>query len=384
MYPRYVAELDRLDRRRGRAARASPRRRGRARGARTAGRRAAARRTPPTASSCAAAGAAPWSASVALVARSRARRARRGRESRRCSRRAAATSRRCCAPPTTLRREVNGDTVTYVVTRNVNYTNVCYFRCGFCAFSKGTLADDLRGEAVPRRRSTRSSAAGSEAWERGATEICLQGGIHPAFTGDYYLDVCRAAEGGGARTSTCTRSRALEVWQGAAHARPAARRLPRAASRRRSRVAAGHGGRDPRRRGARRDLPRQGHDASSGSRCTTRRTASACARRPRSCSVTSTRRALGAAPAAPARAAAAQRRLHRVRAAAVRAHGGADLPQGPRAPGADVPRGDPDARGRAARAAPADHERPGVVGEARARRRAGRAARPARTTSAAR
>ena len=45
-----------------------------------------------------------------------------------------------------LRRETNGDTVTYVVTRNVNYTNVCYFRCGFCAFSKGKLAANLRGK----------------------------------------------------------------------------------------------------------------------------------------------------------------------------------------------------------------------------------------------
>src|SRR5215204_5171047 len=49
-----------------------------------------------------------------------------------------------------LRREVCGDEVTYVVTRNVNYTNVCYFRCGFCAFSKGKLAEDLRGN--PRAR----------------------------------------------------------------------------------------------------------------------------------------------------------------------------------------------------------------------------------------
>src|SRR5207248_5927285 len=90
-----------------------------------------------------------------------------------------------------LRREVCGDDVTYVVTRNIQYTNVCYFRCGFCAFSKGKLAADLRGPAylVPHDEIVRRV---EEAWARGATEVCLQGGIHPAFTGDYYLSVVRA------------------------------------------------------------------------------------------------------------------------------------------------------------------------------------------------
>src|SRR4029077_12899981 len=87
-----------------------------------------------------------------------------------------------------LRREVCGDEVSYVVTRNIQYTNVCYFRCGFCAFSKGKLARNLRGAPylVPLPEIVRRS---QEAWERGATEVCLQGGIHPAFTGDYYADV---------------------------------------------------------------------------------------------------------------------------------------------------------------------------------------------------
>ena len=109
---------------------------------------------------------------------------------------------------------MNGDTVSYVVTRNVNYTNVCYFRCGFCAFSKGRLADDLRGKPylVPLDEIVRR---GEEAWERGATEICLQGGIHPAFTGDYYLDVCRALKEAVPGLHVHAFS-ALEVWQGAA------------------------------------------------------------------------------------------------------------------------------------------------------------------------
>ncbi len=90
-----------------------------------------------------------------------------------------------------LRRAVSGDTVRYVVNRNINYTNICYFRCRFCAFSKGKTSHDLRGtpydlaldEVVRRTR---------EAWARGATEVCLQGGIHPDYTGATYLALCRA------------------------------------------------------------------------------------------------------------------------------------------------------------------------------------------------
>jgi FO synthase len=113
-----------------------------------------------------------------------------------------------------LRREVSGETVSYVVTRNINYTNVCYFRCGFCAFSKGKLAANLRGEPylVPLPEIVRRCR---EAWERGAVEVCLQGGIHPAFTGEYYLDVCRAIKRELPDLHVHAFS-ALEVWQGAA------------------------------------------------------------------------------------------------------------------------------------------------------------------------
>ena len=113
-----------------------------------------------------------------------------------------------------LRREVNGDTVSYVVTRNINYTNVCYFRCGFCAFSKGKLAADLRGRPylVPAEEVVRRSR---EAWERGAVEVCLQGGIHPAFTGDFYVDLCAAIKREVPALHVHAFS-ALEVWQGAA------------------------------------------------------------------------------------------------------------------------------------------------------------------------
>jgi FO synthase len=113
-----------------------------------------------------------------------------------------------------LRREVCGDTVSYVVTRNINYTNVCYFRCGFCAFSKGKLAENLRGPAylVPLEEIVRRCR---EAWDRGAVEVCLQGGIHPGFTGDYYLEVCETIKRELPELHVHAFS-ALEVWQGAA------------------------------------------------------------------------------------------------------------------------------------------------------------------------
>jgi len=112
-----------------------------------------------------------------------------------------------------LRREVSGDVATYVVTRNIQYTNVCYFRCGFCAFSKGKLAKNLRGlpYLVPHEEIVRRSV---EAWERGATEVCLQGGIHPGFDGDYYASVVRAIKDAVPDLHVHAFS-ALEIWHGA-------------------------------------------------------------------------------------------------------------------------------------------------------------------------
>jgi FO synthase len=113
-----------------------------------------------------------------------------------------------------LRREVCGDEVSYVVTRNIQYTNVCYFRCGFCAFSKGKLAANLRGAPylVPHAEIVRRVR---EAWARGATEVCLQGGIHPAFTGEYYESVVREITDAVPDIHVHAFS-ALEIWQGAA------------------------------------------------------------------------------------------------------------------------------------------------------------------------
>jgi FO synthase len=90
-----------------------------------------------------------------------------------------------------MRRQAVGGAVTWVANRNINYTNICTFKCRFCAFSKGPLSLNLRGdpyllgfEEIQRRI--------VEAVELGATEVCLQGGIHPDFDGDYYIDVTKA------------------------------------------------------------------------------------------------------------------------------------------------------------------------------------------------
>jgi FO synthase len=90
-----------------------------------------------------------------------------------------------------LRRQTVGDVVTFVANRNINYTNVCTFKCRFCAFSKGPLSLNLRGAPYLLGLEEIASRV-SEAVVAGATEVCLQGGIHPDFDGDYYLEVLRA------------------------------------------------------------------------------------------------------------------------------------------------------------------------------------------------
>ena len=89
-----------------------------------------------------------------------------------------------------IRKQVNGDSVSYVVNRNINYTNVCYFGCKFCAFSKGKTHKELRGRPYDLAMDEIVRRA-EEAWDRGATEVCLQGGIHPDYTGKTYLEILR-------------------------------------------------------------------------------------------------------------------------------------------------------------------------------------------------
>jgi FO synthase len=92
-----------------------------------------------------------------------------------------------------LRRATVGDAITWVHNRNINYTNVCTFKCRFCGFSKGKLSLNLRGTPYLLTLDDIAQRA-AEAWSMGATEVTLQGGIHPDFDGDYYIDVARAVK----------------------------------------------------------------------------------------------------------------------------------------------------------------------------------------------
>lgn len=112
-----------------------------------------------------------------------------------------------------LRERTCGDRVTYVINRNINYTNQCYFRCGFCGFSRGPKSLKMRDD--PYILNIHEVVHRSvEAWERGATEVCLVGGIHPSFTGDFYAGVVEAVK---ARLPEMHIHgfTPLEVWQGA-------------------------------------------------------------------------------------------------------------------------------------------------------------------------
>ncbi|MEK9747832.1 MAG: 5-amino-6-(D-ribitylamino)uracil--L-tyrosine 4-hydroxyphenyl transferase CofH [Pseudomonadales bacterium] len=112
-----------------------------------------------------------------------------------------------------VRRDLVGDVVTYCVNRNINYTNVCYFKCQFCAFSKGKMSENLRGrpyDLAPDEIMRRTR----EAFDRGATEVCLQGGIHPEYTGQTYLDICHTIKQVVPQMHIHAFS-PLEVWQGA-------------------------------------------------------------------------------------------------------------------------------------------------------------------------
>ncbi|MGA7760035.1 MAG: 5-amino-6-(D-ribitylamino)uracil--L-tyrosine 4-hydroxyphenyl transferase CofH, partial [Ilumatobacteraceae bacterium] len=92
-----------------------------------------------------------------------------------------------------MRQALVGDTLTWVANRNINYTNVCTFKCKFCGFSKGPLSLNLRGTPYLLTLDDIAERA-REGWELGATEVTLQGGIHPDFDGDYYIDVTRAVK----------------------------------------------------------------------------------------------------------------------------------------------------------------------------------------------
>ncbi len=113
-----------------------------------------------------------------------------------------------------VRRDVSGGVVTYVVNRNINYTNICSYACRFCAFSKGRSSAGLRGTPYDLDLEEIARRVG-EAWDRGATEVCLQGGIHPDYTGETYIAITRAVKAAAPDIHVHAFS-PLEISQGAA------------------------------------------------------------------------------------------------------------------------------------------------------------------------
>jgi FO synthase len=113
-----------------------------------------------------------------------------------------------------LRRSVRGEVVTYVVNRNINYTNICTYACSFCAFSKTSTKAGTRDKPYDLELEEVASRA-CEAWDKGATEVCLQGGIHPKYTGQTYIDILKAVKRARPEIHVHAFS-PLEVSQGAA------------------------------------------------------------------------------------------------------------------------------------------------------------------------
>ncbi|MBT6829046.1 MAG: 5-amino-6-(D-ribitylamino)uracil--L-tyrosine 4-hydroxyphenyl transferase CofH [Rhodospirillaceae bacterium] len=118
-----------------------------------------------------------------------------------------------CQAADRVRAEMSGDVIRYVVNRNINYTNICYFRCQFCAFSKGKMSENLRGRPYDLKHEEIARRV-AEGWQRGATEVCMQGGIHPDYSGQTYLDICRTVKEAAPDMHIHAFS-PLEVWQGA-------------------------------------------------------------------------------------------------------------------------------------------------------------------------
>ena len=87
----------------------------------------------------------------------------------------------------TLRRRANGDRVSFVVNRNINFTNICYMGCKFCGFAK--RSEDKSAEWLEPAQIVERA---QQAWDRGATEVCIQGGLHPKMEGTYYREIIRA------------------------------------------------------------------------------------------------------------------------------------------------------------------------------------------------
>ena len=268
-----------------------------------------------------------------------------------------------------IRRDAVGDDITYVVTRNINFTNVCYTGCRFCAFAQRRTDADaytLSLEQIGDRA--------AEAWQAGATEVCMQGGIHPDLPGTAYFDIAAEVKGRCPNLHVHAFS-PMEVVNGAARTGLGRAGVAGAGQAGRRRLAPGHRGRDPRRRRAvgadqgqaaglgldrgRHHRPRTGHPDHRHDDV-------------RACGHPGT---LGRPPAGDPRHRRADRWFHRVRAAPVRARQRPDLP-GRAGPARSHPPGEPGGpRAVPAAAARGHQQHPVLLGEAQRRCLPGRAAR---------
>ena len=266
-----------------------------------------------------------------------------------------------------MRAEAVGDAVTWVSNRNINYTNVCTFKCRFCGFSKGPLSLNLRGTPYLLTLADIASRT-REARDVGATEVCLQGGIHPDFDGDYYVEVARAVKDAAPDIHVHAFT-ALEVTEGA-------RRL-------------GEPLEDYLRRlmdAGLRSLPGTAaeilDDDIRAIICPDKITTEEWLEAHRTAHAVGLRSnitimfgsveqpsPLGPPPGSHPRPPEGNGGIHGVRGPALRAHGGADLPAAQSPPGADVAGGGPHARSGAHRLSGTGGKHPGLVGEARRRRR---------------
>ena len=148
-----------------------------------------------------------------------------------------------CRAADKLRAERVGDVVTYAVNRNINYTNICTYGCKFCAFSKGRHSFESR-EKPYNLSFDEIGQRTREAWQRGATEVCLQGGIRPGYTGETYLSVVNAVKSAAPDIHVHAFS-PLEVWHGATTLGLPLRDLSGDAQGGRAGQPSGHRGRNP-------------------------------------------------------------------------------------------------------------------------------------------
>ena len=261
-----------------------------------------------------------------------------------------------------LRRETVGDQVTYVVNRNINFTNVCYVGCRFCAFAQRRTDADAYSLSLDQ-----VADRAEEAWNLSATEVCMQGGIDPELPGTAYFDLAAAVKtrvpqmhvhafspmeivNGSSRTGLSFEDFLIKARESGLDTHPRHRRRDP----RRRRPLGAHQGQAPHQ-----DVDRDRHHRSQGRRAVELDDDVRPRRQPAP---------LGATPPRAQQDPGRDRWIHRVRAAALRAPLGADLPRRCGPAGADTARQPRGARTGTDHAARADRQHPDLLGQARHRR----------------